>query len=103
MSARGWMSSTAEGSNGQPPDTEDQQLTIFINYRRDDTDAEARELGRALKDKFGEDNVYVDVDQDAGIDWLKRLKSRGAASGVILALIGRQWLATLQAASMALA
>jgi hypothetical protein len=97
------MSSTAEGSNGQPPDTEDQQLTIFINYRRDDTDAEARELGRALKDKFGEDNVYVDVDQDAGIDWLKRLKSRGAASGVILALIGRQWLATLQAASMALA
>jgi SIR2-like domain/TIR domain len=97
------MNSTGKGPNSEAPDAADQELTIFINYRRDDTDAEARELGRALKQRFGKNNVYVDVDQESGIDWLQRLKSRGAGSGVILALIGRQWLATLEAASIAAA
>ena len=70
-------------------------LAVFINYRREDTGGQARLLSRELERKFGKANVYFDVDQKPGIDWLRQIQTRGAEASVFLALIGPHWLAAL--------
>jgi hypothetical protein len=93
------MNPTGEGSNGEPADVSRGKLTVFINYRREDTPGQAGRLSERLKQRFGEDNVYFDVDEKSGIDWLAQIEARGAAAGVVLALIGRDWLDALKARS----
>lgn len=83
------------GSGGEALDKPGQTLAVFINYRREDTGGQARLLSRELERQFGKANVYFDVDQKPGIDWLKQIKTRGAEAGVFLALIGPHWLAAL--------
>ena len=75
----------------------DQKLTIFINYRRADTFGEAQLLSDRLKQHFGEDNVYFDVEQRSGIDWLAQIRAKGAEAAYFLALIGPSWLSLLRA------
>jgi hypothetical protein len=85
------------GSSNAPAENAADKLTIFINYRRGDTAGQARLLSYELKEKLPGARVYFDVDEAPGIDWLKELKTRGAAAGVFLALIGPQWLPQLVA------
>jgi hypothetical protein len=71
-------------------------LKVFINYRREDTDAAALLLYDRLAPHFGPENVFLDVKTiEVGTKWLEEVKSRGAGGGVFLALIGRNWLASL--------
>jgi hypothetical protein len=66
---------------------------VFINYRRDDTGGDALHLYDHLADRFGADNVFLDVKAiPAGVDWLKAIEASGAAGTVVLALIGSRWL-----------
>ncbi len=67
-------------------------LRIFINYRREDTEAAANWLHELLSQQFGDDNVFIDTDDiPAGIDFEAFLRSQIDASDVFLAMIGRGW------------
>ena len=69
------------------------QLRIFINYRREDTWGEAQLLYDRLANRFGDDNVFLDVRKlQPAMKWLKEIMSQGASSDVFLSLIGPRWL-----------
>ena len=64
----------------------------FINYRRDDAAAHARLLYERLADRFGDENVFLDVvTMKPGDGWLDDIRSQSSTAGVFLALIGRRW------------
>lgn len=66
---------------------------IFISYRRDDTEGQAGRLFQDLSDAFGADMVFMDVTAiEPGIDFRKAIEKNTASCGVLLALIGRNWL-----------
>lgn len=66
---------------------------IFISYRRDDTEGQAGRLFQDLSEAFGADMVFMDVTAiEPGIDFRKAIEKNTASCGVLLALIGRNWL-----------
>ncbi len=66
---------------------------IFINYRRDDSQATAGRLHDQLVHKFGYKNIFMDVDNiPAGVDFVEYLDSQLAKCDVFLAVIGPDWL-----------
>ncbi len=68
---------------------------IFINYRREDAGGEALLLHRYLSDRFGSENVFIDVrNLQPGMVWFTEVLEH-AANGVFLALIGDRWLESL--------
>jgi hypothetical protein len=67
---------------------------IFISYRREETAANAGRLYDRLSDHFGEDRVFMDVDSLAyGVDFTRAVIDAVSRCDVLLALIGRDWLA----------
>jgi TIR domain len=69
--------------------------SIFISYRREDTDAYAGRLYDRLSDTFGEDRVFMDVDSIAfGVDFTRAVKEAVSGCDILLALVGRDWLDT---------
>ena len=67
---------------------------IFISYRRQDTASEAGRLHDALGSRFGEANVFMDVDAiEPGVDFKEAIEQAVAACDVLIALIGPDWLA----------
>ncbi|MEM6383274.1 MAG: toll/interleukin-1 receptor domain-containing protein [Pseudomonadota bacterium] len=67
--------------------------TIFISYRRDDAASEAGRNHDRLVAEFGGDNIFVDVDNiPLGERFADVIAERIAASDVLLAVIGRDWL-----------
>jgi hypothetical protein len=68
-------------------------LSIFLNYRRDDTAGHAGRLYDALSVRFGVENVFMDVDAiEPGIDFTEIVAAKVADCDVLLAIIGRNWL-----------
>lgn len=66
---------------------------IFISYRREDAEGQAGRLYDDLVSKFGENSVFMDVvGIDAGRDFRKAIDENVASCGVLLAIIGRNWL-----------
>lgn len=66
---------------------------IFINYRRDDSGAEARSVYQRLERVFGKGRLFIDVDSiQKGRDFTKVLDEHLTRSDVMLALVGRRWL-----------
>jgi hypothetical protein len=66
---------------------------IFISYRREDAEGQAGRLYADLVGFFGEDKVFMDVvDIEPGRDFRKAIDDQVASCGVLLALIGRDWL-----------
>ncbi|HUG25711.1 toll/interleukin-1 receptor domain-containing protein [Piscinibacter sp.] len=71
---------------------------IFISYRRDDTEGQAGRLFQDLSVAFGADMVFMDVTAiEPGIDFRKAIEKNTASCGVLLALIGRDWLSAADA------
>ncbi len=67
--------------------------SIFISYRRDDTEGQAGRLYEGLAAHFGDDRVFMDVAAiRAGRDFRREIEERVASCAVLLVLIGRQWL-----------
>jgi hypothetical protein len=65
---------------------------IFINYRREDTEAAANRLHDRLSLIFGTENVFIDTDDiPAGLDFVEHLGEQIRAADVFLAVIGRRW------------
>jgi hypothetical protein len=65
---------------------------IFISYRRDDSEGEAGRLFDDLVKHFGEASVFIDVAGiEAGRDFRRAIDESVASCGVLLAVIGRNW------------
>jgi hypothetical protein len=66
---------------------------IFISYRRTEASFAASQLREKLAEKFGADNLFIDVDSGfAGRDFGIYVRSTLRECDVFLALIGPQWL-----------
>lgn len=65
---------------------------IFISYRRNDTEGEAGRLFDDLVGEFGENSVFMDVAAiEAGRDFRKVIDESVSTCGVLLAIIGKNW------------
>ncbi len=66
---------------------------IFISYRREDAEGQARALSIELARYVGEDSVFLDVDSiSLGRDFREALHERLETCDALLALIGPAWL-----------
>jgi hypothetical protein len=66
---------------------------IFISYRRDDSAAGAGRVQNRLEREFGRDLLFMDVDAiPLGMNFVKVLLEEVAKYGVLLAVIGPNWL-----------
>ena len=66
---------------------------VFINYRREDAQGQARALFQDLVAKLGRDAVFMDVDSiSLGQDFREVLQERLATCSLMLVLIGPDWL-----------
>jgi TIR domain-containing protein len=68
---------------------------VFISYRRQDTAAHAGRLYDAMVPRFGESNVFMDVDLEPGIDFVERITEAVAGCHVLIVIMGPRW-ATLE-------
>jgi DNA polymerase len=66
---------------------------IFINYRRQDTEAYVDRLYEHLAQHFKPEDIFMDVDSiKPGADFVQTLEDAVAACDVFIAMIGPQWL-----------
>ena len=66
---------------------------IFINYRREDSAADALAIASYLGSKFGPNRVFIDVDRlRPGEIFQEQLENRLATCTVMLTLIGPKWI-----------
>ena len=66
---------------------------VFISYRRGDSEGQARALSKALEEHVGKGSVFMDVDSIAlGRDFRQVLRERLDTCGLMLVLIGPNWL-----------
>lgn len=67
--------------------------TIFISYRREDAEGQAGRLFDDLTQHFGSSAVFMDVAGiEPGRDFRRVIDEKVASCGVLLALIGKDWL-----------
>jgi glycine cleavage system H protein len=66
---------------------------IFISYRRDDSAGYAGRLYDRLSDRFGEDQIFMDIDTiEPGLDFVEVIEEAVGSCDALIALIGKQWL-----------
>ena len=66
---------------------------IFVSYRRQESSHLAGRLYDRLADRFGEGQVFIDVDTiEPGVDFAEEISRAVAACKVLLAVIGPNWL-----------
>ncbi len=66
---------------------------VFINYRRDDTDAQARLIYDKLIAKLGKNSVFMDVESiEPGSTWPQHIKEALTSAHTVVAVIGPEWL-----------
>src|SRR5262245_59103137 len=66
---------------------------VFISYRRQDSSAAARWVGRAILRTFGAQSVFVDIDSiRMGDDWQERINKALRSATILLPIIGPNWL-----------
>ncbi|HEX8071631.1 MAG TPA: toll/interleukin-1 receptor domain-containing protein [Pyrinomonadaceae bacterium] len=72
---------------------------IFISYRRDDTAGHAGRLYDGLSARFGDDLIFMDIDQlEPGEDFVQVIEEAVGSCEILIALIGRSWLTNYDAA-----
>ena len=71
-----------------------QSARVFVSYRREDTAYISDRISERLTQRFGRDAVFKDVDSiPLGQDFRKHLKNAVSRCDVLLAVIGKDWLA----------
>jgi TIR domain len=66
---------------------------IFVSYRRQESAHLAGRLYDRLADRFGEGQVFIDVDAiELGVDFAEEIRRAVAVCQVLLAVIGPTWL-----------
>lgn len=70
-----------------------QRSCIFLSYRRSDSQAWAGRLADDLRDYFGRDHIYRDLDSSRGAqDYIRQIDEAIAQSRIVIAVIGPAWL-----------
>ncbi len=64
---------------------------VFICYRRQETGAHAGRLYDAMVQRFGESNVFMDVDLPPGVDFVQRITEVVSACKVLIVVMGPSW------------
>lgn len=64
---------------------------IFICYRREDSRWPAGRLADALRERFGEDRVFMDSDRIRVGNWREQIDEALDASAAVIVLIGPHW------------
>jgi hypothetical protein len=77
-------------STGTEPATSTVQK-VFICYRREETAAHAGRLYDAMVARFGERNVFMDVDLAPGVDFVERITQVVSGCVVLIVVIGPNW------------
>ena len=68
---------------------------VFVSYRREDADQPAGRLSDRLAERFGRGNVFIDIASiPAGVDFGEMLRYALDKCGVLLAVIGPNWLSS---------
>jgi len=68
---------------------------IFISYRREDSAAHAGRLYDRLANRFGAQQVFMDVDDiPPGADFAAHIDARVASCDAMIVVIGKNWLAS---------
>src|SRR5215813_3761406 len=71
---------------------------LFINYRREDTRHAAGRLYDRLIQRFGESQVFIDIDQiDPGEDFVEVINHKVGACDIAIVAIGPHWLDAIDA------
>ncbi|HKH64451.1 MAG TPA: TIR domain-containing protein [Solirubrobacterales bacterium] len=66
---------------------------VFICYRRQETAAHAGRLYDAIVARFGEENVFMDVEMPPGVDFVERITSVVSGCVALIVVIGPSWAA----------
>ena len=67
--------------------------TVFVSYRRSDDPYAATLIYKDLAAKFGDENVYFDIDSvPLGIDFQDHIQQAVEKCDVLIAVIGEKWL-----------
>ncbi|WP_447963392.1 SUMF1/EgtB/PvdO family nonheme iron enzyme [Nitrospira sp. Ecomares 2.1] len=65
---------------------------IFICYRREDSIAYAGRLFDQLADRFGEEQIFMDIDtMKVGLDFVEQIEKAVQSCHVLIAVIGKTW------------
>lgn len=68
-------------------------VTAFINYRRDDSAAEAKLIADDLRRVLPSESVFMDTGAiRPGEEWSDRIRAALAASRYVFVVIGPKWL-----------
>jgi TIR domain len=79
---------------GQREQTERKAKTVFISYRREDTQYQASRCYNALCNATPSENVFMDIDSiQLGTDFVEILNGYLNRCDILLAFIGRNWAA----------
>jgi len=71
---------------------------IVLNYRRDDAAGHAAHLYEDLVERFGEGNVFMDIDaMEPGVDFPKVIEGAVGSCDAFVAMIGQRWLSATDA------
>ncbi|MGB7685430.1 MAG: toll/interleukin-1 receptor domain-containing protein [Solirubrobacterales bacterium] len=76
-----------EPGTQQGPDAQ----KVFICYRREETAAHAGRLYDAMVARFGESNVFMDVDIAPGVDFVERITQVVSRCLVLIVVMGPRW------------
>lgn len=75
--------------NGAAPPTAAQQ--VFISYRREESAAYAGRIYDAMVARFGEENVFMDVEMPPGVDFVERIDEVLSGCAALIVVIGPSW------------
>ncbi len=71
---------------------------VFINYRREDAAPYAGRLYDRLTARFGENQVFIDIDQiEPGEDFVEVINRKVSACDIVIVAIGPRWLSATDA------
>jgi DNA-binding beta-propeller fold protein YncE len=65
---------------------------IFISYRHADSAGYAGRLYDRLKLRYGDEQIFMDLEMDYGIDFVERIDAAVSSCAVMLVMIGPGWL-----------
>ncbi|WP_420453921.1 toll/interleukin-1 receptor domain-containing protein [Rubrivirga sp.] len=78
-------------------------MNVFISYRRDDSESVVHRLHERLCDELDPEAVFLDTKGGirGGDEWFHKIRERLYQADVLLAVIGRHWLSSENAARLA--
>jgi hypothetical protein len=91
------LRSQPQPARGAPPAhgnaTPPQDPTVFLCYRREDTQDAAGRLHDRLVDTYGHDRVFMDIDSvPLGVDFVEHVSGQISRCSAVIVMIGKQWL-----------